>query len=74
MLQCYKVGVIVGVHLLFKICFQEAERSFRGTVGELEEEVRSLQEKLKSPEINGDNKSKHLLMVDQEVMGNEGIR
>ncbi|VDK81412.1 unnamed protein product [Onchocerca ochengi] len=52
----------------------EAERSTRETIDELEEEVRSLQEKLKIVEIGEENQSKRLLLAEEEMIKNQEIR
>uniref|UniRef100_A0AAF5PSH3 Uncharacterized protein n=2 Tax=Wuchereria bancrofti TaxID=6293 RepID=A0AAF5PSH3_WUCBA len=49
----------------------EADRSSRETIDELEEEVRSLQEKLKILEIGEEEQSKRLLVTEQEMMRNQ---
>ncbi|VDN85979.1 unnamed protein product, partial [Brugia pahangi] len=49
----------------------EADRSSRETIDELEEEVRSLQEKLKILEIDEEKQSKRLLVTEQELMRNQ---
>ncbi|VDO74568.1 unnamed protein product, partial [Onchocerca flexuosa] len=51
----------------------EAERSTRETIDELEEEVRSLQEKLKIVEIGEENQSKRLLIAEEEMMRSQEI-
>ncbi|VDN87092.1 unnamed protein product [Brugia pahangi] len=52
----------------------EADRSSRETIDELEEEVRSLQEKLKILEIDEEKQSKRLLVTEQELMRNQENR